>query len=218
MSGAAAELRALLASGTADERLGRGCAEILRDIARGRLTPRGLRHPLGFLYVPLDRRPDSVLRLHLWPRRPWWSTLTTSPYHMHAWRLVSYVHRGAVRNTTVEVRAAADGDAEYRVFDIDGEGERDLLVPSEETVAVSSRATSTVRAGGLYGLDVGTFHCTSLLEGTAAVTLALVDRVPGARERALGPCGLGRHSTLRATAPADELRRFARESLLEPGA
>ncbi len=90
----ASALRSTLAAGMADEAAELTDRVLTEIAAGGQARFRALRHPLGFLYVQLDRRADSVLRLHLWPDVSRWEVLTTSPYHMHAWDLTSYVHRG----------------------------------------------------------------------------------------------------------------------------
>ncbi|MDT9691435.1 hypothetical protein Q5762_24440 [Streptomyces sp. P9(2023)] len=187
-------------------------AGLLRDLADQRLDAPAVRHPLGFLYAPLHRLPDSVLRIHLWPARPHWYTLTTSPYHMHAWDLVSYVHTGTVRNTTLVVSPCRE-DEGYRVFDVHGEANVDRLVPSRDTVRISGRGDETLAAGSVYRLPVGTFHTTELTGPGGAVTVAQVTRVPGARERVLGPRELGPHRTTRTVCPPGELAAAARAFL-----
>ncbi|MFF0434235.1 hypothetical protein ACFYU9_18650 [Streptomyces sp. NPDC004327] len=189
---------------------------VLRGLAEGRLVVPAVRHPLGFLYAPLRRTPAAVLRLHLWPARPHWRTLTTSPYHMHAWDLVSYVHRGTVRNTTVEVVPCAQDEPDgFRLFEVRGEGGQDRLAPTDRTVRISRRTEELLPAGSVYRLGAGILHTTALTGPGGAATLARVTPVPGTRERVLGPHGLGRHTTTRAPSPPDEVADTAR-SLLAP--
>ncbi|TRV73109.1 hypothetical protein FKN01_28205 [Streptomyces sp. 130] len=188
----------------------------LREMAGGWTSHPVLRHPLGFLYVQLDRRPDSVLRLHLWPEVSAWEILTTSPYHMHAWDLISYVHQGDMTNTVVGAAPCLD-DPEYRVFDILGEGAVDVLTPTEELVRTHRESRETIRAGMFYRIDAGKYHASRTAASGWAVSTALVTRVPGGEERALGPLSLKAHRTRRQVCLPEELRTAAQEVVAETG-
>ncbi|GAA2887983.1 hypothetical protein [Streptomyces mexicanus] len=183
---------------------------VLTEIAAGQARFRALRHPLGFLYVQLDRRADSVLRLHLWPDVSRWEVLTTSPYHMHAWDLTSYVHRGRITNTIVGVRSCPDSP-EYRVFEISGESTVDCLSPTEELVKASVMSRETIDAGGFYRMSAGVYHASQAQSEGWSVTVALVQRVPGAGERALGPLALKAHRTRREVSSPEELMSAAQQ-------
>ncbi|MER5614628.1 MULTISPECIES: hypothetical protein [unclassified Streptomyces] len=210
-----AALRSALVLGIPDEaeRLTRW---ILKEIVGGRIRFPSLRHPLGFLYVQLDRRRDSVLRLHLWPDAPRWEVLTTSPYHMHAWDLISYVHRGQITNTIVGVRSCPDRP-EYRVFDIVGESTVDVLTPTEDLVKSYVVSRETIQSGGFYRMNAGAYHASRAESPGWTLTVALVKRIPGAGERALGPLTLNTHRTQRQISPPEELKSVAQEVLAQGG-
>jgi hypothetical protein len=214
MDGTVGAIKAMMTHGAPSDDVGVQVDRLLRRIADGQLTLQAIRHPLGFLCAQLDRRADSVLRLHLWPSRPQWKTLTTSPYHMHAWNLVSYVHTGRITNTMVEVQPDEDSP-EYRVFQITGDANTDQLRPTEVLVRSSVVSTQTIPPGGLYRIDAGYYHASKADSAGWAVTVALVERVVGATERVLGPVSLGRHRTLRPVSPSGELLAAAQHVVSE---
>ena len=209
-----AGLRSLLEAGAPDPDLPRLGAELLRHIAAGRSDLAPIRHPLGFLYAPLDRRPDSVLRLHVWPNRPAWRTITTTGYHRHAWDLVSFVQAGRIANVVLDVEPSA-GDRQYRVFEVLGDGDVDLLAPTDELVRPAAQSTQLVAAGELYRVAAGDYHASRVEDAGWAVTIALVNRVPGATERALGAVSLGRHSVTRQASTPAELAAAARHVMAQ---
>ncbi|MEV5362486.1 hypothetical protein AB0L12_06860 [Streptomyces cellulosae] len=131
---------------------------------------------------------------------------------MHAWDLVSYVHQGRVTNTVVGVRPSHDRP-QYRVFEIAGESTVDFLTPTEDLVTSYVVSRETVRPGNFYRMNAGTYHASTTESPGWSVTVALVSRVPGAEERALGPLSLNAHRTERRISPSEELRTAAREAL-----
>lgn len=208
-------LRSALAAADS-ARTGELTDQLLTSLATERLTPTCLRHPLNFLYVPLDRRPDSALRLHLWPGREKWRSLTTSRYHMHAWRLTSYVHCGRIVNTMIEAHTSPDAPT-HRVFDITSDSTTDILTPTDELVSPVVVSTETIRRGGVYGIEAGRYHASEAGHDGWSVTVALVTRVPGARERVLGPMSLTSHRTRREPGRPAELTNAARQILAQDG-
>ena len=177
---------------------------LLRSIARGAYRPAAFFHPLGFVYVPLLRRPEWSLRLHLWssdgPRTP----LTTSPYHMHTWDLISYVHAGRLANELVEV-AADRQRPEYRVFDIFGDGSQSTLQPTDQLVRARVSGTEEVGAGEIYGMPAERYHTTLDVGREPLITVALMTYVPGTRERTLGPLTGAAHVVPRHPCSGGEL-------------
>lgn len=208
-------LRSALAAADS-ARIGELTDRLLTSLATERLTPTCLRHPLNFLYVPLDRRPDSALRLHLWPGGATWHSLATSRYHLHAWHLTSYVHCGWIVNTMIEAHTSPDTPT-HRVFDVVGDSTTDILTPTDELVSPVVVSTETIRGGGVYRIEAGRYHASEAAHDGWSVTVALVTRVPGARERALGPISLTSHRTRREPGRPAELANAARQILAQDG-
>ncbi len=103
--------------------------------------PAGVIHPLTFLYFPLHRTDTQTLRLHIWPSGRTYEDPTTSEYHKHAWSLTSYVISGSVQNELPTVTPIDAQDADYRLYDIEGRGERTTSRPPTHWSA--SRTTSS---------------------------------------------------------------------------
>src|SRR5258708_22070643 len=85
----------------------------LRAIADCRSEIRAVRHPLGFLCLPIERHDDCGLCVHLWGSRVAQARSTTSGMHAHSWDLVSLVLAGELRNDVV---AVLDEHPTHRVF------------------------------------------------------------------------------------------------------
>jgi hypothetical protein len=179
-------------------------SSLLRKIVQGEYRPAAFFHPLGFVYVPLLRRPGWSMRLHLWssdgPRTP----LTTSPYHMHTWDLISYVHTGRLANELVEVTAECQRP-EYRVFDIFGDGSQSTLQPTDQLVKARVCGTEEVGAGELYGMPAERYHTTVNVGSEPLITVALMTYVPGTKERTLGPLTGAAHVVPREPCTPSEL-------------
>lgn len=204
-------LQDLIDTGGTDAQIRPLVRDLLERIADGRQDFPTLRHPLGFLYSQLVRQPDQVLRLHIWKADRPPAPLTTSPYHTHAWRLKSYVFAGPMTNLILRPQAAdgpaepADGEPVYRVFDIYGEGQIDVIRPTGQLVRAHVESTQALRSGELYQIPADTYHGTIVDDGGWAATIALVRRDNTASERTLGPPDIGTHRTVRETSPAGEL-------------
>src|SRR4051812_8770115 len=92
---------------------GRGWAlGVLNEIAEGRSDVTAVRHPLGFLCLPLERAGEYGVCVHIWSATARHAGNTTSQIHCHSWDLVSHVLYGQVRNVhAVVTDAPPDPDA-----------------------------------------------------------------------------------------------------------
>src|SRR5438046_868304 len=124
------ELYEEIIGGTAAGSLPRWAMGVLEDIGAGRRTVTAVRHPLGFLCLPVERRGSPGGRLgvclHLWS--PWLAraTTTTSQIHCHSWELISFVLYGEVRNVPARIRDARDS-ATHQVFEVLSRGDTDEI-------------------------------------------------------------------------------------------
>ncbi|MBO2449724.1 hypothetical protein J4573_21660 [Actinomadura barringtoniae] len=105
------EILAELAAGTAAGSLPAWASRVLDEIDAGASTVTAVRHPLGFLCLPVERSGEYGVCLHIWTPEVRAAETTTSPVHCHSWDLVSFVLYGTVRNTRVAVEEAAVGVA-----------------------------------------------------------------------------------------------------------
>ena len=65
-----------------------------------------VRHPLGFVCLPLERDGGDGVCIHVWSDTLAHAESTTSQIHCHSWDLVSHVLYGQVRNVHVRVTDA----------------------------------------------------------------------------------------------------------------
>jgi hypothetical protein len=172
---------------------------LLARIAGGDVSFPVLRHPLGFLYFPLLRDGDCVLRLHIWPEDRPTPPLTTSQYHTHTWDLTSLVLAGEVTNDLLTVVPVAK-NPQYRVFSINGVGQDDAIVATDLLIDTDIFSSETYRAGDRYTIPTGVYHATTLPADAFAATLVVVRRRNRGPEMTLGPIDMPTHSTFRAAA------------------
>ncbi|MDX3537304.1 hypothetical protein PV721_23585 [Streptomyces sp. MB09-01] len=172
----------------------------LEEIASGERELRAVRHPLGFLCLPLLREGPRGICVHLFDSGSR-AEPDASPMHAHSWELRSRVLYGRVANLPVRTTAVGDGEggATHRVFEVhsgsDGVDEirpTDLLVRSEPGPAQVSSGGET------YTLAAGEFHATALEGPEPAATLVHGFSVPGQADLSLGPLdGRPRRTTRR---------------------
>ncbi|GAA4627241.1 hypothetical protein GCM10023196_038650 [Actinoallomurus vinaceus] len=192
----------------------RGPGSILRRHFR-RLLDRAMaegisavRHPLGFLCVPVLRSADVGVCIHLWTDTVRCPPLTTSPVHAHSWNLTSFVLFGQVRNHLFRVEDAADHPT-HRVLAVYTDGLVDELQPTRRLVTCEEATRQVIESDRTYLLSAGRFHATSVRGPAATIVVADIQR--STPEYALGHLGLGRHQVRRR-------RCAARELLLAAGA
>lgn len=140
-------------------------------------------HPLGFACL----RVRDGLCCHVWlPGEPELEpTVETSPIHCHRWRLESHVLAGEVGNAVFTVRPSNQSAASHRVYDVRVEPDADVIRPTGQYVRAAPGCPTYFGPGQSYTLPAGVFHISII--DKPAVTLLTAVRVPGVRDRVLGP-------------------------------
>ncbi|MEV4219482.1 MULTISPECIES: hypothetical protein [unclassified Nonomuraea] len=164
---------------------------------------RAVRHPLGFVCLPLERDGGEGVCIHLWSDSLAPATSTTSQIHCHSWDLVSHVLYGQVRNVHA-VLDDAGPDATHRVFEVVSAADGDRISPTPRTVRHRTGLVESFGPGDTYTLPAGRFHSSVVPEGGEAATVALGRGRPGSRDLSLGPLGAGDHHVSRQPLDARE--------------
>ncbi|TDD43999.1 hypothetical protein E1286_28000 [Nonomuraea terrae] len=173
----------------------------LEALARPGLT--AVRHPLGFVCLPLERDGGEGVCLHLWSDSLAHAESTTSQIHCHSWDLVSHVLYGQMRNVHVAVTDAG-ADATHRVFEVVSGADGDRISPTARTVRHATDLVEVFGRGDTYTLPADRFHSSVVPEGGEAATIALGRGRPGSRDLSLGPLGGGPHHVSRQPLDAEE--------------
>lgn len=164
---------------------------------------RAVRHPLGFVCLPLERDGGEGVCIHLWSDSLAPASSTTSQIHCHSWDLVSHVLYGQVRNVHAVVDDAGP-DATHRVFEVVSAADGDRISPTPRTVRHRTGLVESFGPGDTYTLPAGRFHSSVVPEGGEAATVALGRGRPGSRDLSLGPLGAGDHHVSRQPLDARE--------------
>jgi hypothetical protein len=194
----------------------------LSAVAEGRVPISAIRHPLGFVCLPVYRQGPDGICVHAWGALPPGAPLTTSPVHCHSWELLSCVLYGSVHNTVVSLTEVAEPPAQ-RVFEVHSAAGVDEIRASGRLVRCEEPPPELYRRGDVYRLEPGMFHTTTA-PGGEAITVALGRQVPGGADLALGDPATPAHRVRREhcgeadTGRAAEfvLRRLAPGSLGQP--
>jgi hypothetical protein len=184
---------------------------LLRGALDGAQRVRAVRHPLGFVCLPVVRDgPDGVC-VH------WWhgaaaARLTTEAIHAHSWDLLSFVLYGTLRNDTI--RVVDDKVAPtHRVFEVHSlAGGRDELRGTTRTVRVGPVEAVSNAGGSSYRVGSGEFHRSALVEPEVA-TLVFGRTRPGAVDLTLAPLDTADHGTRRESCDAAQTRGVVRAVL-----
>jgi hypothetical protein len=182
-------------------------SDMLEEIAENRTNVAGVRHPLGFICLPVERTGEAGICVHVWSEHLASASPTTSTMHSHSWDLISYVLYGTVRNEIIDVIDAPE-DAEYRVFEIRSSGDEDEVRQTPRLVRCKTRAVEHNRAGDVYSLAAGAFHAT-VVHGEAA-TVALGNGRRGTMDLSLGGIHRETHRVARQRCDRQETARTAR--------
>jgi len=170
---------------------------VLDDVASGRRSVAAVRHPLGFLCLPVHRHGDEGICIHVWGRR--WSpaTLTTSPAHCHSWELLSWVLAGQLHNQIVRVIDDRESPT-HRVFAVASSAAGDMIRTTDRLVRHEIETTSTHRARQRYRLSAGVFHQTVVPDDEELVaTIALGRTMVGVSDQSLGGLDTADHRVRR---------------------
>ncbi|MEU6034919.1 hypothetical protein ABZ801_05880 [Actinomadura sp. NPDC047616] len=199
-----------IAAGTAAGSLPAWARDVLADVARGRSPIAPVRHPLGFLCLPVERRGELGVCLHIWSPQVAPAPSTTSLVHCHSWDLVSFVLYGKVRN--MRARVVEEGPATHRVFEVLSRGAVDELRATGRTVRYSPGDAATHRTGETYSLPAGAFHSTFIEDEPDAATVALGRQTADGGDLSLGPLDTPTHQVRRMNCDPDEAARAALRS------
>ena len=209
------EIREEIRAGTAARTLPAWAGGVLDDVAAGRSPVPAVRHPLGFVCLPVERTGDFGVCLHIWTPEVRPVPSTTSPVHCHSWELVSFVLYGTVRNVRMDIDGGpgAESGGTRQVFEVFSEGGVDELRATGRTVRCSPGRSSTHRTGESYTLPAGVFHTTLIEDGRDAATVALGRQAPGGGDLSLGPLGIPTHRVHRSRSDqADTVRALRRSA------
>lgn len=198
--------RAML-SGTAGRAVPQLASGLLDEIAQNRTSVAGVRHPLGFMCLPVERTGEVGICVHVWSDSLPRASPTTSTMHAHSWDLVSYVLYGNVRNEVIDVIDAPE-DAAYRVFEVRSSAEADEVRETPRLVRCGIRTVELNRPGDIYSLSAGAFH-TTVVQGEAA-TVALGNSRPGKVDLSLGGIHRKTHRVRRQYCDHHETARTVR--------
>ncbi|SDG03845.1 hypothetical protein SAMN05421505_101182 [Sinosporangium album] len=167
-----------------------------------------VRHPLGFLCLPVVRDGEYGVCLHIWSAAFPMAEPTTSRIHCHSWDLTSHVLYGHVGNELAEVRDA-DLDPTHRVLEVVSGADGDRIRPTARTVRLRRGASELWGPGDTYALPAGVFHSSVIPEGGEAATVALGRTIPGSGDLSLGPLDAAPHHVRRTLCDAAETARAA---------
>jgi hypothetical protein len=185
------------------------CRLALTEIVEGRRKLLAVRHPLGFLCLPLYRDDLRGVCVHIWSASFALAEATTSQIHAHSWDLTSYVLYGRVGNNLVHVVDDAVGT--HRVFEVHSRGDVDEIRATPRRVRCLTALREVTGAGGTYRLSAGRFHASVVEEGEAA-TVAL-GRVRTAVDLSLGGLDTLTHWVVRLRCGWEETAEAARMTL-----
>ncbi|MGW7414271.1 hypothetical protein [Streptomyces sp. NPDC054863] len=158
----------------------------LAEIASGERELPAVRHPLGFLCLPLVRDGARGICVHLF--EPGLAPEPgTSPMHAHSWDLRSHVLYGQVANLLVRTEYGA-GRPTHRVFEVHSTPDGTDEIRPTPVLVRSEPGPRRVSSGGeSYTLPAGEFHATEVLPARPAATLVLGLARPGCADLSLGP-------------------------------
>ncbi|WUH96281.1 hypothetical protein OHR68_22115 [Spirillospora sp. NBC_00431] len=209
------QIREEIHAGTAARTLPVWAGRVLDDVAAGRSSVPALRHPLGFVCLPVERTGDLGVCLHIWTPEVHPAPSTTSLVHCHSWDLLSFVLYGTVRNVRMDIRTGAGAEpaeATRQVFEVVSQGDVDELRATGRAVRYSPGGSSAHRTGESYTLPAGVFHTTLIEDGMEAATVALGRQTPGGGDLSLGPLDTPTHRVHRSRSDLADTERALRRS------
>lgn len=193
-------------------------AGVLGEIASGARDLRAVRHPLGFLCLPVVREGGRGVCVHLFDGGAAAAEVpAASGVHAHSWELLSYVVYGHVSNVPVRVddpRPETSGAPTHRVFEVHSAPDgTDELRPTQRLVHSEPGPEHVSGGGETYTLPAGEFHSTVVRGGEPAATLVLGRTLPGRSDLFLGPLHGRGHRTVRRLCGAEDTRQTVRAAL-----
>lgn len=180
---------------------------VMMAIAQGATPLAAVRHPLGFICLPVERRGECGVCVHVWTGHAPEVELTTSPMHSHSWDLLSYVLYGEVRNQLLRIDDAP-ATPSHRVFEVHSHGDADEIRRTARLVDCTPGMTQSTASGGSYRLAAGEFHM-SVVPAHAATVVLGHSRV-GTLDLSLGSLSTPTHRVPRQRYAPRETARLAR--------
>lgn len=199
-------LQQAIRAGMADRAVPRWAAAALHEVTTGRNPITAVRHPLGFLCLPLERAGEQGVCVHVWTDQLAQATPTTTTMHSHSWDLVSFVLYGTLCNEVLDVTDSRP-ESTCQVFEVDSGPGGDELRRTGRLVGHRTATKQLHRRGQVYSLPAGVFHRTSTL-GEAA-TVALGRGHPGTSDLVLGAADTATHRVRRQACDREETVRVA---------
>jgi hypothetical protein len=184
------------------------CVRTLTGIVTGSFPLRAVRHPLGFLCLPVVRQGEWGVCVHVWTATMPQAASTTSAVHCHSWDLVSFVLYGQVGNVSMDV-VDDPRSATHRVFEVHSLDDGDEMRATGRLVRCTERDRQVADAGSVYRLGAGEFHESVLGDNPEAATVVL-GRGRSAPDLSLGPPETPTHRITRQRCDARETAEAAR--------
>lgn len=116
-------------------------------------------HPLGFLALAWPIDDFRVLRLHYWSRIFDWAQSDDLQIHDHTFEFKSAVLLGRIRNEVYSIQRDVNGEIVYLTS---YDGQKSLLHPQQERVAVLLESRELCDEGSIYSMPAGLLHRTEL--------------------------------------------------------
>jgi len=189
----------------------------LRAVRSGEREPEMIRHPLGFMCLPLHRSDRLGLCIHVWRDDVDVARPTTSGYHLHTWNLFSYVLYGGVKNEVGRVwEPPRPRDAPFRLFEIHsrepserGKPPVDHIVPTPALVAYTATGAEKVYMGDGYVVNARQYHRTQVMNKAFTATLVLAEDWDERPQLSLGAVDHPEEIVTRDWYPAEVARTVA---------
>ncbi len=181
--------------------------QVMMAIAQDTRPLAAVRHPLGFICLPVTRHGECGVCVHVWTGHPPEVELTTSPMHSHSWDLLSYVLYGEVRNQLVQIDDAP-ATPSHRVFEVHSHGDADEIRRTARLVHCTPGLIQSTASGGSYRLAAGEFHMSVVAAQAATVVLGRARA--GTLDLSLGNLSTPTHRVPRQRCAPPETARLAR--------
>ncbi|MGV4987810.1 hypothetical protein ACWC0C_34055 [Streptomyces sp. NPDC001709] len=185
----------------------------LDRIVSGRRALSAVRHPLGFVCLPILRDGGDGVCVHVFGTPDAEPEGLVPEVHCHSWDLTSTVLYGRLGNRRVVIDDDT-GEPTHRVFEVhsDPSGVDDIR-PTERLVRCRPGVEQTSTRGQSYALPAGEFHTSVVPDGRPTATLVLGRTLPGRVDLSLGPVSAPGHRMVRRTCDATQTARIARAAL-----
>jgi hypothetical protein len=144
-------------------------------------------HPLGFINLKMMDH-GCVLRCHIWQPR-WPQNVKIYPViHNHTWHVQSRLLMGSVKNELFDV-SSGTASPTHQIYRIEYDGALDRIISTGRHVRADLRSVDIINVGERYGVPIGEFHRTSVIDGRAASILVTEFTAPAGSPEMLGEIG-----------------------------